>query len=437
MLKVIEERSVRRLGSTRSEPVDAAIIAATSENLASAVERGRFRADLYHRLAVLTLELPPLRARGRDIVLLAEYFLARACEDYGLPPRAFRDDARRALLAHRWPGNVRELANVIERAALLADEPVLTASMLGLVRPAAREAAATRTPIEGDSDGADAAERRELREVLESAGWNFTHAAVRLGVPRNTLRYRAERLGLVPDDPPERRRGGRPSVRASSSAGHAAADGAPDMRRVTLLEARLVPAPQGASEPSRPLEEAAAKVRSFGGQIQVLGAGALVAAFGLEPDEDAPMRAAYAALTVQAQAVRARERAGSLPQVALVLHTDAVPVTADRRVGDGAGAPARRVLAALLEKAEPGAVVASAAAARFLARRFELQPLLDGASRVIRRAEPRSTRFVGRERELRLLGECFALAGGGQGQVVLIAGEPGIGKSRLLHELRV
>ena len=132
LLKVIEERAVRRLGSTRSEAVDAAVIAATSEDLTAAVERGRFRADLYHRLAVVTLVLPPLRARGRDVVLLAEHFLARACEDYRLPPRALGDDACAALLAHAWPGNVRELANVIERAALFADERVLTAAALAL-----------------------------------------------------------------------------------------------------------------------------------------------------------------------------------------------------------------------------------------------------------------------------------------------------------------
>ena len=103
LLKVIEERAVRRLGSTRSEPVDAAVIAATSEDLAAAVERGRFRADLYHRLAVVTLVLPPLRARGRDVVLLAEHFLARACEDYGLPPLALATTRARRCWPTRGP----------------------------------------------------------------------------------------------------------------------------------------------------------------------------------------------------------------------------------------------------------------------------------------------------------------------------------------------
>jgi transcriptional regulator with PAS, ATPase and Fis domain len=95
LLKVIEERSVRRLGSTRSEPIDVSVIAATSEDLAGAVQEGRFRADLYHRLAVVTLVLPPLRARGRDILMLAEEFLGRICEDYRLPTRVLASRTRR------------------------------------------------------------------------------------------------------------------------------------------------------------------------------------------------------------------------------------------------------------------------------------------------------------------------------------------------------
>ncbi|MGH7391668.1 MAG: sigma-54 interaction domain-containing protein, partial [Candidatus Rokuibacteriota bacterium] len=132
LLKVIEERSVRRLGSTRSEPLDVGVTAATSEDLAAAVQEGRFRADLYHRLAVVPLELPPLRSRGRDVLLLAEHFLRQTCEDYGLPARRLAEDAQAALLAHDWPGNIRELANVLERAALLGDGPTLAAAHLGL-----------------------------------------------------------------------------------------------------------------------------------------------------------------------------------------------------------------------------------------------------------------------------------------------------------------
>ncbi len=438
LLKVIEERAVRRLGSTRSEAVDAAVIAATSEDLAAAVERGRFRADLYHRLAVVTLVLPPLRARERDVVLLAEHFLARACEDYRLPPLALGDDACAALLAHAWPGNVRELANVIERAALFADERVLTAAALALpVAGRARD----QDALASAGAATEADERRDLLDVLTSAGWNFTHAAARLGVPRNTLRYRAERLGLAPDGA-KARRGGRPAGRPAPSAARTPApEGPHEVRRVTLLAMRLVPEPPDGWETARPLERSAAKVRSFGGQIEELEPGSMLAVFGVEPDEDAPRRAAYAALAVRALADRAQDRATHLPRVKLAIHTDAVAVTAEGRIDDDAASPARRTLASLIALADPNTVVASAAAGRFLARRFELAPLAsDGATKgaveITRRAEPRWTRFVGRERELRLLGECFALAERGQGQVVLIAGEPGIGKSRLLQELR-
>src|SRR5262245_9006544 len=172
LLKVIEERSVRRLGSTRSDPVDVCITAATSEDLPSAVRAGRFRSDLYHRLAVVTLTLPPLRERGRDVILLAEYFLARVCQDYGLPLKVLSEDAQSALTAHRWPGNVRELANVLERAVLLTDGSRLTAAELALPRSAAPPAAAG-----AGATAIDEEERRRLADLLEAVAWNFSRAA--------------------------------------------------------------------------------------------------------------------------------------------------------------------------------------------------------------------------------------------------------------------
>jgi transcriptional regulator with PAS, ATPase and Fis domain len=110
LLKVIEERSVRRIGGTRNESVDVWILTATNEDLATATRERRFREDLYHRLAVLTLWMPPLRERGRDILLLAEHFLKRACAEYHLPQRTLAPDGRAALQAYRWPGNIRELS---------------------------------------------------------------------------------------------------------------------------------------------------------------------------------------------------------------------------------------------------------------------------------------------------------------------------------------
>src|SRR5436309_3339641 len=132
LLKVLEERSVRRLGSTRDEPIDVWILTATNEDLKAAIPARRFREDLYHRLAVLTLTLPPLRSRGDDILLLAEHYLERACADYSVSAKTLLADARAALRAYPWPGNVRELANPMERVALLSSDPEVTADALGL-----------------------------------------------------------------------------------------------------------------------------------------------------------------------------------------------------------------------------------------------------------------------------------------------------------------
>src|SRR5262249_27625130 len=140
LLKALEQRSIRRLGATRSEPVDVWVIAATSEDLQTAIRQKRFRQDLYHRLAVVTLRLPPLRERGQDILLLARHFLSRACRDYTVRMKTLAGDAEAALLTYEWPGNVRELANVMERVVLLSDGDQVTAATLDLPRESARSA---------------------------------------------------------------------------------------------------------------------------------------------------------------------------------------------------------------------------------------------------------------------------------------------------------
>ena len=455
LLKVLEERSVRRLGSTRSEPLDVSIVAATSEELPAAVRGGRFRADLYHRLAVVTLTLPPLRERGRDVLLLAEHFLASVCEDYGVPARALTDDARAAVMAYRWPGNVRELANVLERAVLLSDETRLTAAELALPAvsaltvqpdraPAAPPAPSGTPAVSGTA--ADAEERRCLLEALEGAAWNFTRAAARLGVPRNTLRYRAERFGLA--SPPERRRGGRPPGSRDAASGTpatVAVAASEERRRLTLLEARLI-AGGAAGAPwqlRRALDATAGKIRSFGGRIEEATSDAVVAIFGLERDEEAPRRAAHAAIAVQKLAARAQREDARLPGVTVALHTASVALVraGDRVEIDADGRrEARRALQAVFASAAPGMVVATEGAARFLGRRFDLAPLERNAGtpawQVMRSGEPGRSRFVGRAQELRVLFERFELAHAGRGQVVMLVGEPGVGKSRLLHEFR-
>src|SRR5215510_7200710 len=132
LLTAIEDRVVRRVGATRTEAVDVWVLAACNSDLAADAHVGEFREDLYYRLAGVTLTLPPLRERGRDVLLLAEHFLERTCAEHKLGTRTFADDAREALLAHRWRGNVRELVRKIESAATFSDESVVTAAMLDL-----------------------------------------------------------------------------------------------------------------------------------------------------------------------------------------------------------------------------------------------------------------------------------------------------------------
>ncbi|MGH7264479.1 MAG: sigma 54-interacting transcriptional regulator, partial [Candidatus Rokuibacteriota bacterium] len=189
LLKVIEEQSVRRLGSTRSEPVDVWVLAATSSSDPTA----GLREDLFHRLAVVALWLPPLRERGDDVRLLAEHFLARACAEYGLPPRSLTAAAAAALAGHRWSGNIRELANVMERAALLSPGHELTPEMLGL--PPAAVPAPRARPAPGT-------ESEPLLATLRATGWNVSRAARQLGLSRNMLRYRMRKHDLARAGPP-------------------------------------------------------------------------------------------------------------------------------------------------------------------------------------------------------------------------------------------
>ena len=132
LLTAIEQREVRRLGGTRAEPVDAWIVSATNTRLDAAVARREFRLDLYHRISAVVIEVPPLRARARDVLALAAAFLDCSCAEYGLAPKRLSEPAEAALLAHPWPGNVRELRNAIERAVLLADGEEITPALMGL-----------------------------------------------------------------------------------------------------------------------------------------------------------------------------------------------------------------------------------------------------------------------------------------------------------------
>jgi transcriptional regulator with AAA-type ATPase domain/TolB-like protein len=193
LLKVLEDGTVRRLGATRSEPTDLWIISATNEDLTAAVKIRRFREDLYHRLAGIVLDLPPLRERGGDIDLLAEAALARARSKYPQAAKQLGPDVLPALRAYRWPGNVRELNSLIERAVLLCPTPVIPSAALGLGATPEMLAGAPYSAADVD---VDEFQRRRLSEALARTGWNISRTATLLGVTRNTVRARIARYGL-------------------------------------------------------------------------------------------------------------------------------------------------------------------------------------------------------------------------------------------------
>src|SRR3989449_1648339 len=193
LLNVLEERTVRRLGSTRDEPIDVWILTASNEDLKAAIQGRRFREDLYHRLAVLTLTLPPLRQRGADILMLAEHYLGRACADYGVSAKTLAADAQAALRGYAWPGNVRELANLMERVVLLSSDSEMTAETLGLTAVTPAKAPTTAAPGGGPASSLDDAVRDRVIDVLAQTGWNISRTPALLCISRNTPPARIEK----------------------------------------------------------------------------------------------------------------------------------------------------------------------------------------------------------------------------------------------------
>lgn len=190
LLRVLQEGEIRRIGSTQSRRVDVRLIAATNRDLKQEVERGNFRSDLYFRLHVMEILLPPLRERGDDIRELAEHLLARTCTKLNRPPLHFSEEAMVALSHYHWPGNVRELENVIERAVILADNEAIPASALGL-HPQQEHAPSDPS---GDKLSLDEYFIRFVRENEQKM--TETELAKQLGVSRKTLWERRHRLGV-------------------------------------------------------------------------------------------------------------------------------------------------------------------------------------------------------------------------------------------------
>lgn len=195
LLRAIQEKRVRKVGSTQEEPVDVRIISATHQNLASCVEEGRFRQDLYYRLNVIELKMPALREMREDVPLIAEAILARLTRDG--PPCRLSPEAVQALAAYDFPGNVRELENILERAVALSGSGVIQVADLQLTPPAG---AGEATPVlEGKwplQEYLDRVEKEAILEALEKTRFNRTAAAKLLGITFRALRYRMERLGI-------------------------------------------------------------------------------------------------------------------------------------------------------------------------------------------------------------------------------------------------
>jgi DNA-binding NtrC family response regulator len=197
LLRVLQEREIERVGGTRSIKIDVRVIAATNTNLKDAVSRGTFREDLYYRLNVVPIVVPPLRERAQDVPLLAEHFLRRDTRDFNKRIEGLSPEAVAALQAYRWPGNVRELENVIERCVVLADGPVIQLNDLPLdvllPQQATRVRAAEALPL---NEATDQFERQIVLRVLERVGWNLTEAGRILAIHRNSLRMKLARWGV-------------------------------------------------------------------------------------------------------------------------------------------------------------------------------------------------------------------------------------------------
>jgi len=216
LLRVLEEKGFQRLGGTRVLKTDTRIVAATNSDLPQAIARGQFREDLYYRLHVFAIALPPLRDRVDDILQLSDAFLAEYGRSLGHPPAGISKDARARLIGYHWPGNVRELRNTLERAAILSDGGLITAEHLALMAPLPAAAApaplsAASTAAEAAGNGGDAIrlsappaavgdlqamERAMIEEALQKARFNKSRAAAALGLTRAQLYVRMRRHGL-------------------------------------------------------------------------------------------------------------------------------------------------------------------------------------------------------------------------------------------------
>jgi len=201
LLRVIQEREFMRLGATDTIKVDTRIIAATNVDLKKLVDEGRFREDLYYRLNVINIQLPPLRDRKEDIPALVEFFTKKYCDENGREQYRFSSEALKVLMDYHWPGNVRELENVVERAVVLSQDEIIGRDLLpeSIVSPSARFATLSSFPLSKNTslfEIIDSFERRVIIEMLEQTGWSQTEAADNFKIPLSTLNQKIKRHGI-------------------------------------------------------------------------------------------------------------------------------------------------------------------------------------------------------------------------------------------------
>lgn len=198
LLRVLQELAFEPVGGTKTVRVDTRVILATNENLAEAVEEGRFRQDLYYRVNVINIELPPLRERPSDVPLLAMHFLEDVVKANNKRVEGFTDDALGAMQRYHWPGNVRELQNVVERAVLLGKGPLIRVEDLPTHLVAGQPVFSVAPPAGGKSlkDSLADPERVIILETLKANNWNRNATAAKLGINRTTLYKKMKRLGL-------------------------------------------------------------------------------------------------------------------------------------------------------------------------------------------------------------------------------------------------
>jgi DNA-binding NtrC family response regulator len=198
ILRVLQDKKFMHLGGIHELQVDVRVIAATNIDLKVMVKESKFREDLFYRLNVITIDLPPLRSRSADVPLLVNHFLAKFSEENGKPPRQISSEALRPLMDYGWPGNVRELENVMERAVVLSNGPVIGIELLPdhIVGRGAAGKMFEHRPDASLFEIVEDCERRLIVDMLEKCGWNQTEAADRFHIPLSTLNQKIKRLNI-------------------------------------------------------------------------------------------------------------------------------------------------------------------------------------------------------------------------------------------------